>query len=304
MTTTNDFLLTEVKTFGSKPANQTLNDKFFDENGYTTAIKRATRDLTTRTLTPKKQADGTLIEALLSKKTPKSFLNQIIRYFADPPKSEEVFDDWHHETCQGVLTCIRKYYTNQNGTEVCYGKAQKIVNMTLKGCYCLQGADQREAYFQHCHMVLDSFTLAWYNRNTTKKVATPWSNLSETEYKQIQYLNRENSVRGIVLHMEPFQDLTPLQREFLIWPLEIMINTVKEVNKCLGGMVQAPYVRNYFAQYQMENDFIMANIILDKDSPAELSHDFIQWLRKIPKNQSGKKEAANYILEKYGIDAE
>lgn len=298
----NEYLAKEIETFGGRPENSTLTDKTFDIIGYTTAIKRATRDLTARTLTPKNQVDGTLTEALLSKKNSDSFLNQIIRYFADGPKGETEFDEWHHNRCQDVLGTIQTYYTNQNGTEVCYGKAQKIVNMTMKGCYCLSGATDREEYFRHCHMALDRFTLAWYNRNASTKVKTPWSNLDEKEYKNIQYSNKDCSIRSIVLDIEGMRALTPLQKEFLIWPLEIMISTVQEINKCHGGMVDAPYVQAYFDQCKMGNDLIMANLILGIYTPQCLEDSYITWLRDgIPKNQTGKREAAEFILERYGI---
>ena len=302
MAVDNEYLLNEIKTFGGRPANCTLNDKAFDVTGYTTAIKRATRDLTARTLTPKNQVDGTLIDALLSEENSDSFLNQIIRFFTDGPKEETEFDEWHHKRCQDVLDTIQTYYTNQNGTEVCYGKAQKIVNMTMKGCYCLSGATDREEYFRHGHMALDSFTLAWYNRNASTKVKTPWSNLDETEYKDIQYRNEDCSIRSIAPAIEEMRALTPLQKEFLIWPLEIMISTVKEINKCHGGMVDAPYVQAYFDQCKMGNDLIMANLILGRYSPEYLEDSYITWLKDgIPGNQTGKRAAAEFILEKYGI---
>lgn len=296
----------KIKEFGAKPAGYSLNDKSFDAKGYETAILRATRDLTARTLTPQipKPEDpvkGTLIATLLDKENENSFLKKIEQYFCDAPRSDKDFDRWHDERCQEILRILRCFYKNQNGTDVCYGKAQKIVNMTLKGCYCLQGATQRDAYFQHCHMALDRFTLAWYNRTlkaankkTDMTVSTPWSNLDETEYKAIQY-----AIRDLRMDMPPFDDLTALQKEFLIWPVEIMIDTVKAVNTCFGGMLDDDYAVGYFEKYGMTNDLKMANIILGKAELNPSDDDFIHWLKdKIPNNQPGKQEAAKFILEK------
>ena len=100
---------------------------------------------------------------------------------------------------------------------------------------------------------------------------------------------------------KPFIGLTPLQMEFLIWPLEIMIETVKAVNKCFGGLVDKDYAAEYFKEYGMENDLTMANIILGKSAPDELTEVFSEFLKKIPKNQPGKHAAAEFILEKYGL---
>ena len=197
-----------------------------------------------------------------------------------------------------MLTVINKHYTNQDGSEICYGKAQKIVNMTLKGCYCLKGARQKEEYFTYCHMALDSFTLAWYNRNAQdngfEKNKTAWSNLTDEKYKNIQA-----NIRTIEPDITLFKNLTPLQKEFLIWPLEIMINTVKEVNKCFGGLIDGDYVEKYFKKYRMKNDLRMANTILGRIQNDSLDPEFIEFLKKIPKNQTGKIKAAEFILEKY-----
>ena len=143
----NDILLNEIQKFGSLPADSSLNDKTFNTAGYTIAIQRAARDLTPRTLKPKTDVEGNIMDALLSSSEPNSLLNQIVAYFKKEPQSD--FDSWHNTQCNSVLKVINKYYTNRDGSEVCYGKAQKVVNMTLKGCYCLEGAleENKKAYF-------------------------------------------------------------------------------------------------------------------------------------------------------------
>lgn len=291
-------LLDEIEKFGQTPKILSLNDKTFDDGGYRTAITRAVRDLTARTLTPISKGEGSLVEELLSEQETNSFFNNIKKYFENSELDKDSFDDWHSKRCKEVLTVINKHYTNQDGSEICYGKAQKIVNMTLKGCYCLDGARQKEEYFTYCHMALDSFTLAWYNRNAQanrfEKNKTAWSNLTEEKYKNIQ-----TNIRKIELDIKLFKNLTPLQEEFLIWPLEIMINTVKEVNKCFGGLIDGDFVEEYFETYKMKNDLRMANTILGRIQNDSLDPEFIAFLEKIPKNQTGKIKAAEFILEKY-----
>lgn len=301
-----------IREFGEKPAAQRLDNKTFDMDGYKTAIQRAVRDLTARTLKPKKpkredDVGETLIDTLLDESKDNSFLNQIAKFFKDDPCSQTAFDIWHHNRCREILKILQSFYDNQDGSAVRYGKAQKIVNMTLKGCYCLQGAREREAYFTYCHMALDSFTLEWYKRTLKNgnikeiKVDTVWSNLDEQEYIAIQYGRKDSSIRKLKMGIKSFDVLTPLQKEFLIWPIEIMIDTVKAVNKCFGGMVDRDYANAYFKQYGLTNDLTMANIILGKEDLDKSDTEYIDWLKHIPGNQPGKKKAATFILEKNGI---
>ena len=72
-----------------------------------------------------------------------------------------MLDKWHKECCDKILDCFNEYYDNG----VAYGKAQKIVNMTMKGIYCLDGAENYEDWFKHCHMALDSIILEWFKRD-------------------------------------------------------------------------------------------------------------------------------------------
>ena len=142
-------------------------------------------------------------------------------------------------------------------------------------------------------MALDSFTLTWYKQHGYK-CGSEWSNLSYDEYSEIK-----TNIRKIAPDIDVFEALTPLQIEFLIWPLEIMVATVKEINKCLGGLISADYAESYFEKHKLGFDLKMANIILGKEAPDKLDADFINWLNRIPENQSNKKIAAEEILSRY-----
>ena len=161
--------------FANLTSDLKLTGKVFNDEGYNIAVRRAILDLTARTLRPKcTDASEKLKASLLNKNNPNSFFNQLKSYFDWTSISEEEFDNWHHERCNEVLAEIQEFYTNgdRDNTPVHYGKAQKIVNITFKGCYCLEGAEQKEALFKHCHMPLDSFTLEWFYR----EVVTRWWN--------------------------------------------------------------------------------------------------------------------------------
>ncbi len=157
-----------------------------------------------------------LIEELKNAK----FYQRFVDYFNtdNSPKHQEEFNEWHHNTCKLFLKTLEKDYVN-----LCYGKAQKIVNIMFKHLYCLNGAEEydKQGYFKYCHLTLDSFTLEWFHRNVVKKGKVGiWSNLryneSENEYEnytyyisKIQtYFNNNNIENG----------LTPFQFEFYMWP--------------------------------------------------------------------------------------
>lgn len=146
----------------------------FDEDGKIEAINRAIGDLMERTLKRKTASQGDRDEEIRNALLPK-----INEWFKKPEiKITEIeFDKWHNEACNAVLKVLQKFYTNNDNqkTPVQYGKAQKIVNMTMKGIYCLKGADAYEKHFEFCHMALDSFTLEWFRRY----IATQWFNADD-----------------------------------------------------------------------------------------------------------------------------
>ena len=135
----------------------------FDEDGKKAAIERAVFDLMARTLTPT-GAEGKFSTAVVE-----PLQQKLDEWFQLPEKevNEESFDAWHNKTCEVVLKVLNIYYTNdkEGKVPVQYGKAQKIVNMTMKTLYCLPGSEMYEKHFDYCHIALDSFTLEWFKRN-------------------------------------------------------------------------------------------------------------------------------------------
>ena len=301
----NEVLKKEIEDFGSNSASHTLTDKTFSNEGYKTAIIRATRDMTARTLRPKDKVTGKLIDLLLDGPGDvtiekyvgkKSFLKVISEYFESSVKDQTAFDTWHNNVCNDILLpAIRHFYTNgdKQNSEVCYGKAQKILNMTFKGCYCLQGAEERKEYFEHCHMALDSFILAWYKENKGN-IRTEWSKLSEKEYIAIK-----DYIRTVEPDIDLFKDLTPFEKEFFIWRLEMMKVTVKEINKSYGGFVKDDYATEYLEAHGMLNELKMSKALLGMCDLKELAQDtdFIKSL-EIIKDSDKKRETADYLLNK------
>ena len=160
---------------------------YLDKPGITYALGRALKDYTSRT---DKKEDG---EGILSVRNMTDVLGAFVdgfeKFFISPPKvNAEEYDRWHHDMCALFISCIKDAGLRNT---VSYGKAQKIVNMTMKNVYCLEGAEakDKENYFDFCHMALDSIVLNWF----CTYVAQRWFNIRKTRNEKI-LISREGSL--------------------------------------------------------------------------------------------------------------
>lgn len=188
-----------------------------DDSGIKESLKRALNDFTPRTEEIKEKITR---DEMLEKLEECGFLAAFEKYFEDSAKSRNDFDDWHHEMCEKFRACF-----NDNFENLQYGKAQKIVNMTFKNIYCLNGAESKEAYFEHCHMPLDSLTLEWFYRTANRKKKytrdkiPAWSKLCYKSEESAPKLSYESIQEDIRKHFENSKsEWTPLTAEFVIWP--------------------------------------------------------------------------------------
>lgn len=190
--------------------------------------------------------EPTKTQYLVNRLEANGFIARYVEYFRNPSvqnQSEVDFDKWHHETCQLFLDILNgrcnglgkgiKIYKN-----LCYGKAQKIVNMMFKHLYCLvaEKYEEYKDYFTYCHMTLDNFTLEWFHRHTDNTRTDSWSNLVYEDnpnaisnnsecyqyYQKIirDYFKNDNT-------KEEYDGMTPFQAEFFIWP-EIQLHMAAE----------------------------------------------------------------------------
>jgi hypothetical protein len=96
---------------------------------------------------------------------------------------------------------------------VTYGKAQKIVNMTMKQLYCFANAlDYKESVFAFCHIPVDSIILAFFGLN-----GTVWSDMTSAKYNEVQKHCRakweeKTAERGVSGDFEKL-----FFAEFIIW---------------------------------------------------------------------------------------
>lgn len=119
---------------------------------------------------------------------------------------------------------INNIFKNDNGIPAsgktqCFGKAQKVVNMTFKYLYCLDYKPKgKNIDFSKVDIPLDDFILDFYYDKVTKTMSkknTSWSNIDENDYKNIQ-----NEFKSYIGKAIPFEGLNSIEAEFLIFNYE------------------------------------------------------------------------------------
>lgn len=98
-----------------------------------------------------------------------------------------------------------------------FGKAQKIVNMTLKYLMLFDNAQEHEDIFRKSHMPIDSYIIDYFNKVDNLGIKKSWSNFEKEDYISLQeyiktYCKTEVvTAGGIKLIGYPLYD------EFTIW---------------------------------------------------------------------------------------
>ena len=222
-----------------------------DRVGIIYALGRALKDYTSRTNEKQSGDKVASVEnmiAALTKETKKSslsFVDLLERYFrVKPIRSAEIFDKWHYKMCSIFCDSIKEAEIR---SIVPYGKAQKIVNMTMKTIYCLEGAEAKNAagYFTYCHMPLDSIILEWFRRY----VVRDWFNQIKDGRVPLQYGTEGG----------PLPKWSNL--EFKEGSLAIDFNGYKEKSNQLASdgkyhyMLFVQVIREYFKQPNAKNRY-------------------------------------------------
>lgn len=139
----------------------------------------------------------------------------------DPFNNSNDYDSWIKKIGENFLKDCSNYASFE------FGKAQKIINVTMKHLYCY---NVDEKYFQFSHVALDSMTYTgrsnnslaggFYKREVNPTASTKaFSNLSYEEYITVQ-----NEIRTYLAESEhDYIDksgnrLTPFKAEFYFWP--------------------------------------------------------------------------------------
>jgi len=119
-------------------------------------------------------------------------------------RKEADFDRWHDETCAALIATF-------GGDEMCYGHAQKWVNMSLKYLFTasalkLDDIGLLESLYPFAHMPIDNIVLdALAEQGFEHKCPRPWSKLGKDDYLAFQ-----NAVRSTYKEC-------PMDVEFMLW---------------------------------------------------------------------------------------
>lgn len=205
------------------------NNGEISEKGIKYCLYRALKDFTDRTERTKEEIESFGPLKKLDALSDNGFVSEFVDYFKDPKKCKRDFDDWHHEMCKKFINVVSEKYQRP----ICYGKAQKIVNMAFKNIYCLKNTDRYEEYFKYCHMPLDSIMLEWFYRagQTSeikigdKKVSRNYPSWSKLKYNndsngKYSYIEIQEWIReyfGLSDETNIKTQWTPFTAEFVLW---------------------------------------------------------------------------------------
>lgn len=212
----------------------------------------AFKDFTIRTVKGLKKEDF---------REPREWLAQKIFNYINDEKVDELdksvnnpedFDAWHKKICETFCEKVKE----ESSKDIFAGKAQKILNMTLKYVFCFKDASEKLEKFKYCHMVLDRYTLElwflrkvkpWYNNKKEKeetngisiknKNIDKWSNLKyePTKDKKTDKLSYITIQKIIGKYLKDKNiGLTPFEMEFYVWQEEKILEWLKKGEKILG----------------------------------------------------------------------
>ncbi|MDE6520864.1 MAG: hypothetical protein K2K91_10510 [Ruminococcus sp.] len=135
-------------------------------------------------------------------------------YFKAEPMNEKEYDKWHKDLCNWLHDEFDKIGYSDILTR---GKAQKLINMSMKQFYLFNNSDER--YFEYAHFTLDTYTLIWYGVYCPVYDFFPdswqtWGNFDDNVYETMQ-----NEVRKYLSSPENTElaGISPFKAEFFIW---------------------------------------------------------------------------------------
>lgn len=132
-------------------------------------------------------------------------------YFSEKPMNMEEYDNWHKNLSNWIYDEFDKI---GYGDKLTRGKAQKLINMSMKNFYLFSNSN--EEYFTYAHVALDQYILYWYTVNCPvfEGLKKEWGSFDDNVYQTIQdnirkYLNTGGNTR--------FSGMSPFKAEFYIW---------------------------------------------------------------------------------------
>lgn len=149
---------------------------------------------------------------LLFDELTKEFYN----YFESKPiNCQSKYDEWHKKICNEIIIDSLKDNIDNDMT---YGKAQKLLNMSMKHFYCFSEAEKKETYFSFCHIPIDGNVIEWYKKNIDKQYSVEWTKMNYNEYEVFQEKVRLFLISDKnVFYKDENGPFSSLESDFLIW---------------------------------------------------------------------------------------
>ena len=121
---------------------------------------------------------------------------EIEKFIKKEIKTKKEYNAEHEKLCNGFLAMLNSQLKDAGASQQLFGKAQKVVNMSLKYLYCFCDHQDYMKLFTFAHMPLDTYTLNWYYSNSSKdwEEKHTWSNLSADEYYNTGHLKNPHDI--------------------------------------------------------------------------------------------------------------
>lgn len=170
------------------------------------------------------------------------------------------FDRWHNSMCNWIIG-----ETDNAGNKFSYGKAQKLLNMSLKYIYCFNDFDKTyndSTSVSAWHVALDSIMLKWFGNNVeiskerkdlidtildsygaedSEKEKCQKCFSSKTEFNKLTWSSKMEYCHYIVIQnlIRDYHSNNatpcPFLLEFIVWPKQQIIDmhneTIKNIKK-------------------------------------------------------------------------
>lgn len=176
------------------------------------AARKGYQDMTPRTIANHGVIAAEDIDGLC-----RNLADEIAAYFkSDAPADAKQFDKSHKSLCRSFLHDYNKLLKKHDLPEQAYGKAQKIVNMAFKYLYCFDDACEHDAWFEYCHMPVDSTVATWWKAEGITTCTISWTKLTKKEYLFFSRLARAWCQAHPLATAEGVST-RPLDFELVIW---------------------------------------------------------------------------------------
>jgi hypothetical protein len=160
---------------------------------------------------------------------------KIYNYLSDENNAEiscKCFDELHNAICTEFLDSLNNARQSVGYVELCYGSAQKFINMVFKYLSCYSDFSSYKDHFKWCHMPIDTVILKWlkdnynitsikyyvyFNKKGKATLSAKYKNNPWTKFSKNLYTDLLDVIREKVSIDNRFSGKTILEAEFSIW---------------------------------------------------------------------------------------